>query len=116
MAAQSLGDRIKELRMALGLSLRQLAGEIKKSPAFMSDVELGRRFPSDEVLADISKVLKTSVDELKSLDTRSSLDDIKRLAQRDPSWGLAFRTAAESAESMTPEEFIKRLTQKKKDP
>lgn len=109
-----MGDRIKELRMQSGLSLRQLAGKIDKSPAFMSDVELGRRFPSDEVLCDIAKVLKTSTEELKALDTRSSLDDIKRLAQRDPSWGVAFRTAAESAESMTPEEFIRRLTQKKK--
>jgi transcriptional regulator with XRE-family HTH domain len=114
MSAQSLGERIKELRMKSGLSLRQLAGKLSKSPAFMSDVELGRRFPSDEVLADIANLLKTSMEDLKALDTRSSLDDIKRLAQRDPNWGVAFRTAAESAESMTPEEFIKRLTQKKK--
>ena len=114
MATQSLGDRIKELRLGKGLSLRQLAGKIGKSPAFMSDVELGRRFPSDEVLAEISTELITPVEELKAFDTRSSLDDIKRLAQRDPSWGVAFRTAAEKAESMSPEEFIERLTKKKK--
>ena len=95
------------------MSLRKLAGEVSKSPAFISDVELGRRFPSDEVLADIAKILNIAVEELKQLDTRSSLDDIKKLAQRDPNWGMAFRTAAEKAEGMTPEEFIERLTQDK---
>lgn len=115
MAAKSLGDRIKELRLEAGISLRQFASSIGKSPAFMSDVELGRRYPSDDVLSDVAKVLNASVEELKALDTRSSLDDIKRLAQRDPSWGLAFRTAAESAESMSPQEFIDRLTKRKED-
>jgi transcriptional regulator with XRE-family HTH domain len=114
MAAKSLGDKIKELRMELGISLRQFAAEIEKSPAFISDVELGRRFPSDEALRDIARFLKTSEESLKKLDTRSSVDDIKRLALRDPDWGIAFRTAAESAESMSPQEFIERLTQRKK--
>ena len=108
-----MGDRIKELRIATGVSLRQFAGKINKSPAFISDVELGRRFPSDEVLELIAKQLKISANDLKALDVRGSLDEIKRLAQRDPNWGLAFRTAAESAESMSPDEFIKRLTRKK---
>ena len=109
-----MGERIKELRLEIGISLRQLALKIGKSPAFMSDVELGRRYPSDDVLTDIAKVLNVAEDELRSLDTRSSLDDIKKLAQRDPNWGMAFRTAAESAESMSPQEFIERLTKKKK--
>jgi transcriptional regulator with XRE-family HTH domain len=114
MATKSMGERIKELRLEVGISLRQLASKTGKSPAFISDVELGRRYPSDDALSDIAKVLNVAEDELKSLDTRSSLEDIKKLAQRDPNWGMAFRTAAESAESMSPQEFIERLTMKKK--
>ena len=113
MATVTLGERIKELRMALGISLRSLAGTVKKTPPFISDIELGRRYPSDEVLEAIAEVLKVPVGELKSLDTRSSLDDLKRLAQKDPEWGMAFRAVAHKAESLSPEEFMKLLTERK---
>jgi transcriptional regulator with XRE-family HTH domain len=116
MAAASLGERIKELRMAKGISLRTLAGEIKKSPPFVSDIELGRRYPSDEVLESIACALGVPFEDLKTLDTRSSLDDLKRLAQRDPQWGMAFRAVASKAESLSPEEFMKLLTEKKPEP
>lgn len=116
MAVVTLGDKIKELRMAKGFSLRSLAGKVLKSPPFVSDIELGRRYPSDEVLESIAQVLEVSFDELKTLDTRSSLDDLKRLAQRDPEWGLAFRAVANKAESLSPEEFLKLITDRKENP
>lgn len=37
------GARIRSLRETTGKSLRWLAKEMKKSPAFVSDLELGRR-------------------------------------------------------------------------
>jgi transcriptional regulator with XRE-family HTH domain len=116
MAAASLGERIKELRMGIGMSLRTLAGRIDKSPPFVSDIELGRRYPSDEVLETIATVLGVAFEDLKTLDTRSSLDDLKRLAQRDPQWGMAFRAVASKAETLSPEEFMRLLTEKKHDP
>lgn len=116
MAVVTLGDKIKELRMAKGLSLRSLAGKVQKSPPFVSDIELGRRYPSDEVLQSIAQVLEVSFDELKTLDTRSSLDDLKRLAQRDPEWGLAFRAVANKAESLSPKDFLKLITDRKENP
>ena len=107
----SLGQRIRELREQRDLSLRELAKRLEVSPAFISDVELGRRFPSDEVLAAIAKLLRVKIEDLKSLDTRAPIDDLKKAADGDSSYALALRTILDS--HMTGEELI-RLMQKNK--
>lgn len=115
MEAKSLGERIKELRTNEGLSLRQLAHKIRKSAPFISDVELGRRFPSDDVLSDIAKLLKVPYDELKNYDTRDSLSALKKMVASDPRWGFALRTAVEKSQSgqLDPEDLLRKLNQKK---
>lgn len=112
---QSLGEKIKELRLARDLSVRELARRIDKSAPFLSDIELGRRFPSEDVLQALAKQLGVSTDELSKLDVRSPLADLKRMAQEDPSWGLAFRKVVEQGTKgkLTPEEMIKKLTGRK---
>ena len=113
---KSLGQRIRELREEKDLSLRELcrkAGNL--SPAFMSDLELSRRHPSDEVLANIARVLNISFEELKKLDTRPAMKEIKHRAMRDPGWGFAFRRVLD--ENITPDELVemvRRKSQKKK--
>jgi transcriptional regulator with XRE-family HTH domain len=112
---QSLGEKIKEARNKLNLSLRELARRTKITAPFLSDIELGRRFPSDEVLQALSKELGVPSEELARLDARSPLSDLKRMAQDNPSWALAFRKVAEQGKGgkLTPEEMIKKLTSKK---
>ncbi len=109
------GEKIKELRNKLGISLRELARRAKISAPFLSDIELGRRYPSDEVIAPLAKELKVSVEELKQHDARSSLSELKRMVHDDPSWGVAFRKIAEhgKAGKLTPSEIIKKLTENK---
>ncbi|MCC6356462.1 MAG: helix-turn-helix domain-containing protein [Verrucomicrobiae bacterium] len=111
MESRTLGERIKELRQKANMSLRQLAERIGKSPPFVSDVELGRRYPSEGVLEDIARVLGADATELKKLDTRDSIPLVKRLVEADPRWGLAFRTAAEAGRAgrLTPEEAIRKF-------
>ena len=75
----SLGQRIHELRNKADLSLRQLANQIGISGPFLSDIELGRRFPSDEILAKLASALNEPVQDLKQYDTRELLADLKRL-------------------------------------
>jgi transcriptional regulator with XRE-family HTH domain len=53
----SLGQRIHELRGKAGLSLRKLADQIGISSPFLSNIELGRRFPSEEILAKLAHTL-----------------------------------------------------------
>ncbi len=109
---KSLGHRIRELREQGEISLRELARKLNVSAAFISDVERGRRYPSDDLLVDIAKQLKIKVDELKASDTRAPLEDLKRAAEDDPSYGIALRTILDSR--MTGEELIKLIEREHK--
>ena len=71
----------------------------------MSDVELGRRFPSDKVLADMATVLKTTNEELRKFDTRPPIEGMKRITTSNPAYGLAFRRIID--EKVSPEELMK---------
>jgi transcriptional regulator with XRE-family HTH domain len=108
---KSLARAIKDAREEIGISIRELARLTDVSAPFLSDVELGRRFPSDEVLARLAKVLKTPLDALKQHDTRVSISSLKRLMDGSPTWSLALRTVAEKATEgkLTPEELLKKL-------
>ena len=107
-----LGEYIRFLRERKDNSLRELAKKLEITPAFLSDVELGRRNPSDEVLRNIARLLDTTVDDLRAHDTRAPLEAIKRLAASDPSYGLAFRQVVEG--KITPQELMD-LVKKKKE-
>ena len=48
MKTSGLGQRIRELRGKKDLSLRELAKKLDVSAAFLSDIELGRRYPSEK--------------------------------------------------------------------
>lgn len=112
---KTLGQRIRELREEKDLSLRELAKEIYVSAAFLSDIELGRRYPSDKILLSIAKKLGTSAEELRTYDTRAPIEGLKRLASADPKYALAFRKVIDK--NVSPEElleFIKKRNKRKK--
>jgi transcriptional regulator with XRE-family HTH domain len=87
-----LGAYIRRIRDQRDVSLREFAKRLGLSAAFISDVELGRRHPSEEVLASIARALGVKIDELRAQDIRAPLEDIKRITQSDPKFALAFRT------------------------
>ena len=105
MKTLGLGKRIRELREELDLSLRELAKTLDVSAAFLSDVELGRRYPSEKVLIKIAQVLGTSVEDLRNYDTRLPIEDLKRLTNSDTRYGFAFRQVIDK--KISPEELIK---------
>lgn len=109
---KTLGQRIRELREARDLSLRELAKSMNISAAFLSDVELGRRHPSDKVLADMARILNSSVDELRRYDVRPLVEDFKRLASSNPVYGLAFRRVIDKG--VTAEDLLKLAGEKRK--
>src|SRR5713101_4469131 len=89
---KTLGQHIRELRDQKDLSLREFAKKLGGlSAAFLSDVELGRRHPSEAVLAGMARVLDTTIEELKQHDSRPPVEELKRLSSRDPAFGFAFR-------------------------
>jgi transcriptional regulator with XRE-family HTH domain len=109
---KSLGERIRELRGARDLSLREFGKKLKVTAAFLSDVELGHRHPSDKVLAEMARILGVPLDELKAYDARPTVQDLKRLVAQNPAYGFAFRKVMDKG--MSPEELLK-LVEKKPD-
>lgn len=112
---KTLGQRIRELRDEKDLSLRELAKKVDVSAAFLSDIELGRRYPSDKILSCIAHALGTSLEDLRSYDTRPPIDDLKRLASSDPRYGFAFRKMIDkkiSAEELM--KIVEKITKEKK--
>jgi len=109
--AATMGQRLRELRESAGISLREVAKAAKISAPFLSDVELGRRFPTNETLALIAQKLRVAADDLKKHDHRSALADLKRLAEGSPTLGAAVRTLVEQVQSgnLTPAELAAKL-------
>lgn len=111
---KTLGQHIRELRERQDLSLREFAKRLGElSAAFVSDVELGRRFPSDKVLAKMAQVLGVAVDELKSHDQRPPVDEIKQRAASDPAFGFALRRISELTSEQI-NDLIKKVDPQKK--
>jgi transcriptional regulator with XRE-family HTH domain len=110
MQTQTLGNFIREKRDEKDFSLREFAKIIDRSPAFLSDVELSRRNPSQDLLLTIAKELDIKIEELKALDTRIA-EDIKAKSKEDPNYVFAFRSMIDS--NLSSEEIIKFVKRKK---
>jgi transcriptional regulator with XRE-family HTH domain len=106
---KTFGERIRELREKQDLSVRELAKKIKVSAPFLSDVELGRRHPSDDVLKPLAAALHTTVAELKKHDARPPVQELKRIAASNPAMGFALRRVVD--EGVSPEELLEFLNQ-----
>jgi transcriptional regulator with XRE-family HTH domain len=102
---ETLGAFVQRKRDELDMSLREFARQIGYTAPFVSDIERGRRNPSDDVLAEIARVLKVSVEELRKRDARAPIDDIKRMAQSDPKFAMAFRTVIDK--NISAEQLLK---------
>jgi transcriptional regulator with XRE-family HTH domain len=113
---KTLGQVLRELREKEDLALREAAREIGISAPFLSDIELGRRYPSDDVLAKLAKRFKVPMEQLREYDTRESIGSLRELVTNDPSWGFAFRTMAEKAKEgkISPEELLRKIKEKEK--
>ena len=107
---EGLGPYIRQLRDERDLSLREFAKKLDVSAPFVSDVELGRRHPSEEVLAKIAEVLGVRLEDLRAHDIRPPIDEIKRLTQSNPKFALAFRTMIDK--KITAEDLLELASHK----
>lgn len=87
----TLGQRIRERRLQLRLTLRELARRCEVSAPYVTDLEAGRRHPSPEILARIASELDLPVSELEALDTRLS-PDVRRWVETQPEVAQLLRT------------------------
>jgi transcriptional regulator with XRE-family HTH domain len=103
----TLGEYLRELRDRHDLSLRELGIKTHVTAAFLSDIELGRRYPSPKVLALLAKALGTTIEDLSQHDTRPPIEELRRLANANPTYAIALRRLAEQ-----PEQLLKILHKK----
>lgn len=118
---QTLGVFIKNKRQEANYTIRGLADCINKlreaktplSPGFLSEIENGRRFPSDELFSILAKVLKVQEDFLRRFDQRMPADELKELQAINPQFGFAFRRAVQIIREgrLTPKQVLDRLSQ-----
>jgi transcriptional regulator with XRE-family HTH domain len=113
-SVKTLGQRIRERREELDFSLREFAKKLKCSPPFISDVEHGRRFPSEPMLEEMARLLKLDVSELKRHDQRAPLDEIKRMTEQNPDYAFAFRTLVDK--KLTPDQLLDLVNKSKPPP
>jgi len=64
ISVESLGEYLREQRVANRLSLRQLTDQTGVSNPYLSQIERGLRRPSAEVLQQIAKALRISAETL----------------------------------------------------
>ena len=98
--AFAMGRRIRERRLAQGLTVTELASRIGRAPSQVSLIENGRKEPKISELRQIATALSTSVENLLNSDTpgpRATLEIALDRAQRGPVFstlnipGLAIR-------------------------
>src|SRR5829696_3305869 len=94
-AAQDIGSFIRSQREAAQVSVRQLAEAAKVSNPYLSQIERGLRRPSADVLQQIARALKISVE---TLYVRAGI-----LAD-DESEAIGVREAIGSDPLLTPEQ------------
>jgi len=111
MNTTAFGAKLRELREQKSISLRELAKKIGVSGAFLSDIELGRRLPSEDKIELIAKEIQVPVEELAKYDFRNEVEEIRNMMFSDPNAGMAFRAIKEKLEGgTTPQEILNRLT------
>ena len=71
-AVGQLGQRLRQVRLDAGLSLRELARRIGVSPSFVSQFENGKAQPSVATLYSLSQLLDVSIDHLFEIRQESS--------------------------------------------
>ncbi len=110
---KTLGEYIREMRDRKDLSLREFASKIGDlSAAFISDIELGRRYPSAKVLEKMATTLGVKIEDLKKHDNRPPIENMRKMIQKDMRYSIAFRRMID--EGIPPEKLIQIIERNRK--
>jgi transcriptional regulator with XRE-family HTH domain len=92
--SRTLGDAIREARVAKAKGLREAARDLDITPSYMSDIENDRRVPAEDVLQKIASLLSLDFNDLMALAGRLG-EDTERYMRRHPTAGTLFRRITE---------------------
>ena len=86
---KSFGETLRELRVAQQLGLRETAGKVSISPAYLSRIERGmERPPRPDVIKDLAKVLAADPDVLFRLSSATDPDVVDYLHEQPEALSL----------------------------
>jgi transcriptional regulator with XRE-family HTH domain len=108
---KTLGEVIREARVAAGGSLREFARKLEITPSYQSDIENDRRIPSEEVLKKIAGLLRLKYEDLMALGGRFG-EDAERYMRRNPTAGALFRKLSEAN---APEDVLRKMLKQAED-
>lgn len=111
MDNRTLGEKIRGLRVENGLSIRKLAERARISHSFLRDIECGHRNPTEPVLARVAAELDVKVTDLRDIDIRLLLSELKRLLKSEPAWAAAMKRLTDAAGdgTVTPAALLKKI-------
>jgi len=91
---KTLGEVLREARVAKGFGLRAFARKLEVTPSYLSDIENDRRVPSEDVMSRLASALELDLDRLMAMAGRIG-GDAQRYMQRTPAVGALFRTISD---------------------
>lgn len=113
------GKFIADKRKSLGITLRGMASELGIAPAYLSDIEKGRRYPPDmDKLIQMSKILKLTEDEkhimfdLAGEGKNTIAPDLPEYIMSSEKVRVALRKAREVATEEDWDDFFEKLNDK----
>jgi transcriptional regulator with XRE-family HTH domain len=91
----TLGQQIRDARVAADLSLRALARQLEVAPSYMNDIENDRRVPSEAVLRRIASELHLDADMLLAAAGRVG-EGAREYIREQPAAGILFRRLSDA--------------------
>ena len=115
----TFGKYISDKRKELQITLRGMARTLDIAPAYLSDIEKGRRYPPDMgKLMQIARILKLTEDEknkmfdLAGKDKNTIPPDLPEYIMSSEKVWVALRKAKDVATDKDWEEFVEKLNEK----
>jgi len=108
---QPIGDMLRTRRLeVLNKGLREMANELSIAPAHLTDLEKGRRSPSEDLLLRIAKAYRISEAELRSGWSRAE-SIVNEIATQDAVTAEKVPAFLRTARKLTPEQWDKLIKQ-----
>lgn len=110
---EKLGERIKRIRQARELGLRETATKVGISSTYLSRIENCQdpTPPKEKVIRDLAAVLEDDFDELMRLAGRVP-EDVQKVLKADPQMATFLRTARQ--QKVTGTELLEMLDARRK--
>jgi len=118
-SSEPIGDILRRHRVEeIGLGLREMAKVLKVAPAHVTDLELGRRTPSEGLLLRIADVYRIDIAVLRA-GWQKPDEVVKEVATQDPTAAAKVPEFLRTARDLSPDQWeriikqAKRMTEKK---